>query len=400
MMIHLTNQFISKPKKWLLVSSIALFMIPFLTQANEFSSNGIQIGEVGQNVYDQQVILGGTVIPFKEVMITAQTAGQIDYLAGIEGDVFQSGTLLVAINDAALRAQREAALAQWNRAQVAHQNAITQYNRELWSPKTEQAMPGMGLPNLMDQMFARPMQNQMGMGDSEVSKRADLANASAVVQQSQAEIAMIKAQIDEIDVRLNDTKSTAPFNGVIVEKLVEAGDTVQPGQPLLVFAKSNHLSIEINVPVNLMYGINKGQIFQARIANGSPIPVRVAQVFPIANGQQHTVKVKLDLPLGAAAAPGMYAQVMVHNSQSQQQSFPVIPKSAVVQRGSLPSVFVYNPENNKVSMRIVRTGQASNGNYLSVLSGLQSGEQIVLNPPAGIVSGSVLQNGRLLTTTP
>lgn len=399
-MIYSKNRFLIQPKNLLLSASLAILLSPSASQANSFGQTEITVGQVGQTIYDQQVILGGTVIPFKEVTITAQTAGQVDYLAGIEGDVFKSGTLLASVSDAALRAQREAALAQWNRAQVAHQNAITQYNRELWSPKTEQAMPGMGLPNLMDQMFARPMSKQMGIGDSQITKQADLANASSQVQQAQAEMAMIKAQIDEIDVRLNDTKSTAPFDGVIVEKLIEAGDTVQPGQPLLVFAKSNHLSIEINVPVNLMYGLNKGQVFKARIANGTPIPVRVSQVFPVANGQQHTVKVKLDLPLGAAAAPGMYAQVMLKNSQSQQQSFPIVPKSAVVKRGSLPSVFIYNPETHKVTMRVIRTGQASNSQYFSVLSGLNSGEQIVLNPPAGIVSGDVLQNGRILSSAP
>ncbi|CAN8139691.1 Efflux protein [uncultured Thiomicrorhabdus sp.] len=394
-MFYLQKRFLSKHLQLLFITSLSVLTLPSLASSN----NEIQIGQVGQTTYDQTVILGGTVIPFKEVTITAQTAGQVDYLSGIEGDVFQAGTLLVSISDDALRAKREAAIAQWNRAQIAHQNAVTQYNRELWSPKTEQAMPGMGLPNLMDQMFARPMSKQMGYGDSEVNKRADLANASSQVQQAQAEMAMIKAQIDEIDVLLNDTKSTAPFDGVVVEKLIEAGDSVQPGQPLLVFAKSNHLSIEINVPVNLMYGIRKGQVFQARISNGNPIPVRIAQVFPVANGQQHTVKVKLDLPLGAAAAPGMYAQVMLKNSQSQQRLFPVIPKSAVVKRGSLPSVFVYNPQNHKVSLRVIRTGHASDNQYFSVLSGLKSGEQIVLNPPASIISGNVIQNGRLLSAT-
>ncbi|WP_373017323.1 hypothetical protein [Thiomicrorhabdus sp.] len=88
--------------------------------------------------------------------------------------------------------------------------------------------------------------------------------------------------------------------------MVEAGDTVQVGQPLITFAKSNHLSIAVNVPVNLMMGISKGDIFDARLANKMPIKVGVAQIFPAANNQQHTVTVKFDLPIGTPAAPGMY----------------------------------------------------------------------------------------------
>ena len=359
-------------------------------------STEIQIETVKSAVYDRKVNLGGTVIPFKEVTLTAQMPGQVNYVAGIEGDVFETGTLLISIDDDALRAQRKAAMAQWNQASYAYQNAHAQYNRELWSPKSEKSMPGMALPNLMDQMFAKPMGDTMGVGDSDVEKRADLTNAMSRVKEAQAQMAQIKAQIDEIDVRLHDTKSIAPFEGVIVEKLVEAGDTVQPGQPMLKFAKSNHLSIELNVPVNLMRGIKKGQVLNAKIANGPPIQVRVAQVFPVANGQQHTVKVKMDLPLGAPAAPGMYAQVAVSNATSNNQSFPIIPSSAVVKRGSLPSVFVYNPNTNKVSMKIVRISRSSFNGQHTVLSGLNEGEQIVVNPPASIMSGWVLKNGRLM----
>ncbi|MBN2646965.1 MAG: efflux RND transporter periplasmic adaptor subunit [Thiotrichales bacterium] len=357
------------------------------------STGKIEFFSVKEAAFDQTVKLGGTVIPFKKVTITAQTAGQIDFLSGHEGDSFPSGSLLVSVSDTALRAQREAALAQLNRAKAAHQNAVNQYNRELWAPKAEQPMPGMALPNLMDQMFTRPMGQGMGIGNQEVEKRADLANASSQVQQALADIAMAQAKIDEIEVRLKDTKSTAPFDGVIVEKMIEAGDTVQPGQPLMVFAKSNHLSIELNVPVNLMHGLQKGQVFNARIGQGGWIPVRVSQVYPVADGKQHTVIVKLDLPLGAAAAPGMYAQVVLKNAQAQGRSFPVIPKSAVVKRGSLPSVFVYQPDTAKVTMRVIRTAEAADTTQLSVLSGLVSGEQVLMNPPAGLVSGDEVRNG-------
>jgi len=374
----------------------ALLLPLFLSNAYSAQDEEIKVQTVKSAVYDSKVNLGGTVIPFKEVTLTAQMPGQVNYVSGIEGDGFKAGTLIISINDDALRAQRKAAMAQWNQAAYAYQNAQAKYNRELWSPKSEQSMPGMALPNMMDQVFSRPMSNAMGVGNTDVEKRADLANALANVREAQMKMEQIKAKIDEIDVRLNDTKSIAPFDGVIVKKMIEAGDTVQPGQALLVFAKSNHLSIELNVPVNLMQGIQKGQILMARIANSAPIQVRVAQVFPVANGQQHTVKVKMDLPLGAPAAPGMYAQVAVDNATSQKQAFPVIPTKAIIKRGSLPSVFVYDPNSNEVTMKVVRISKSSNNGMRTVLSGINEGEQIIINPPANISSGSILKNGRLV----
>lgn len=355
----------------------------------------IKTQTVQSAVYDRYVSLGGTVIPFKEVTITAQQAGQVNYIAGVEGDQFEAGSLIISTDDDILIAQRNAAMAQWNQAAYAYQNATTQYNREIWSPKTEQSMPGMALPGLMDQMMTVPLSNTMGIGDRTVDRRANQANALSKVNEAKAQMHQIKSRIDEIDVRLSDTKSLAPFNGVIVKKMVEAGDTVQPGQPLLIFAKNNHLSVEVNVPVNLMIGIQKGAIFNARLANKRPIQVRVAQIFPVANSQQHTVIVKFDLPSGAPAAPGMYAEVSVKNASSQNQSFPIIPKSAIVKRGSLPMVFTVNEKNNKVEMKIVRVGNASqNGQYI-VLSGIKASERIIVNPPTNIISGWVLNNGKL-----
>ncbi len=325
-----------------LIIIVVAWSVPYASHAE------IKTEVIGSTIYDSFVNLGGTVVPHKKVTINAQQAGQIDYISGIEGDNFKLGTLLISCDGEVLKAQRNAAMAQWQQASYAYKNSITQYNRERWSPTTEKNMTGMAMPGLMDQMFTRPISNSMGYGDNDVDKRAHLANARTNVQKTSAQMRLIKAKIDEIDVRLSDTKSVAPFDGVIVEKLVEAGDTVQPGQPLLVFARSNHLSLEVNVPVNLMLGIKKGAVFLAEFGNEKRIEVRVAQIFPVADSKQHTVKIKLDLPLGAPAAPGMYATVSVLNISSRGQSFPAIPSSSVIKRGSLPAIFIVNQQTQAV----------------------------------------------------
>ncbi len=350
---------------------------------------------IESTVFDRFVSLGGTVVPHKKVTINAQQPGQINYISGIEGDKFTTGTLLISTDDDVLRAKRAAAMAQWQQASYAYENSQTQYNREVWSPATEKSMSGMAMPGLMDQMFTRPMSNSMGYGDTDVDRRANVLNAQANVQKAAAQMRLIKAQIDEIDVRLSDTKSVAPFTGVIVEKLVEEGDTVQPGQSLLVFAKSNHLSLEVNVPVTLMLGIKKGAVYKAKFGSDRDIDVRVAQIFPVADPKQHTVKIKLDLPVGSAAAPGMYATVSILNSSSRGQSFPAVPVGAVVKRGSLPVVFVVNAKTQEVEMKIVRLGKALPNGKRVVLSGVNNGEKIITNPPSNIVSGWILNNGKL-----
>ena len=82
--------------------------------------------------------VGGTVVPYKEVTLTAQFPGQIESVAGREGDPARAGQVMVAINDDVLQASKRAAEAQLSAAEVALSNAQVQYSRELWSPRTGQ----------------------------------------------------------------------------------------------------------------------------------------------------------------------------------------------------------------------------------------------------------------------
>ena len=74
------------------------------------------------------VSLGGTVVPYKEVTLSAQLPGRVKFLAGIEGDLFKEGDLLVELDDSELTAKRQAALAQLANADAQLRNAGVQYS--------------------------------------------------------------------------------------------------------------------------------------------------------------------------------------------------------------------------------------------------------------------------------
>jgi RND family efflux transporter MFP subunit len=199
------------------------------------------------------------------------------------------------------------------------------------------------------------------------------------VQTARSRIAQAQSSIRELDAKIADTESIAPFDGVIIDKLVEVGDTVQPGQPLLVFSYSKFLRIKAEVPARLMPGLQKEMVVPARLDVGNTqVNARVAQIAPKADDTQHTVTVKFDLPEGVPGGPGMYAEVMIPDINSPTRALPVIPKSAIIKRGSLPSVKVLD-ENNVPRMRLIRTGIELDANNVIVLSGLQPGERILTN---------------------
>jgi multidrug efflux pump subunit AcrA (membrane-fusion protein) len=115
------------------------------------------------------------------------------------------------------------------------------------------------------------------------------------------------------------------------------------------------------------------------------VPVRVAQIFPMADAQRHTVKVKVDLPQGVSA-PGMYSKVLVPDYTAPSHTNPVIPSSAIRYNGSLPGVYVRGND-NKNHLRLIRVGEQLPGGYTTVLSGLQKGEDVLRDPPVGIAQG-------------
>jgi len=328
------------------------------------------------------VSLGGTVVPYKEVTLAAQLPGRIKDLAGIEGDSFREGSLLVAIDEAELLAQRNAALAQLANAQADLSNAGVQYNREIYAPRSRQAMGGFGLPNMFDQMFTAPMEDFMGTRDRGTERGADLYASSTRITQAQNAIFQAQSQIQAIDAKLRDARSLAPFDGVIMKKFIEIGDTVQPGQPLLKFADVAYLQVVVDVPSRLRPGLHEGQMLQAELdVGGQIVPVRVAQIFPMADAQRHTVTVKFDLPVGVSA-PGEYVKVRVPDTGSLVKEAPVLPLDAILYRGSLPGVCIQGKDGQS-ELRLIRVGEQIGDGFVTALSGVKVGDRVMRNPGPG-----------------
>jgi multidrug efflux pump subunit AcrA (membrane-fusion protein) len=324
------------------------------------------------------VTLGGTVVPIKDVTFSAQIPGRVEKIAGEEGDFFEEGAEIIAIDVDDLLAKRRAAWANLANAEAALRNAGVQYSRELISPYGGQTNDMMGGMSSIMRNFSNPMQNFGGQSSPGMDRYAQRYQQGTMIEQARGQITAARASIEEIDSNIRDARSLAPFKGVITRKLVEVGDPVQPGQPMLKFADMSQLQIEVEIPARLMPGVTKGMVVQARLDVGDvEIPARVVQIFPIADPDRHTVTVKLELPQGAPGGAGMYAEVKITDINAKVREVPVVPKDALVWRGSLPGIYVMNA-NNKRELRLVRTGDEVGADGIAILSGLKAGEQIYI----------------------
>lgn len=420
----------------------------YYSQRYQQNSTGPQIVAVSNVKTGAHVVLGGSVVADKEIVLTAQTSGRVEYIAGEEGDWFDEGQILVALNHDSILAQREQAVANLYRTEASLGNAKVNYTKEYWAPQAyrdynnqknklygpmpapvaaqahapaqAQQSSGMGyFPTMFDRF--------MGMGGNPMPAQAQAQAPAPAAMQPQAKqqafnleypntqlnpwihrdldrytnennmnmaksnIMAMRSKVNEIDTHLRDARSISPFEGVIVQKLAEIGDTVQRGQALIKYSDTRELQLEVEVPARLVSSIEVGTVVPAKLDVGNTyIDVRVVQIFPTANKQRHTVTVKFELPEGAPGAPGMYAEVMVPDLNTPINSMPVIPSSSIVHRGSLPAVFVLNSE-NKAELRLVRLGDQVDNQNVAVLAGVQPGENIFVYPHPSMRSGWALE---------
>ncbi len=372
------------------VLAATLCAAPLLTASisHAQSEGNYQTAPVSTTTTGGEATVGGTVIPFKQVTLTAQSPGRVTFLAGVEGHRAKAGDVLLQIGDDGIQAQRRAALAQINQAEAALRNSQMQYSRELYAPRTNSmtGIPGMGIPSTFDQFFTRGFSDSMGMTNTGVERQADLYARGVGINQAQSALMQAQANLEALDTRVRDTRSIAPFDGIVINKMVEVGDTVQPGMPLITYAFTDYLRIDAEIPVRLAAGLSEGMIVPARLdVGGATVDAKVAQIFPVADPKRHTVRVKFDLPYDTPGGPGMYVEVTVPDASIPPRTGHAIPNEALIWRGSLPSVFVL--EDGHPSLRLVRVGYPLPDGRISVVSGLNGGEQVILNPPANLISG-------------
>lgn len=361
------------------------------------------ISEVAQQRMLTRTPMGGYVEPLQVVHLTAQTGGRVAYLAGREGVPVLAGQIIVGLDEERLISDYRSAWAHLSGEMSGIQNAQVQLYNKLYGPTTS-PMGGAAydaydrstvpfynaMRGVMPFFGGAPMQAQSDQQRS----FANRSQARSDYERQQATVVASQAKIDAIEAQMRDHRSIAPFPAVILAKHVNVGDVVNPGQALMDIAQTDRLHLKVEVPARLVTELRAGMAVPVVIDGNATIDGLVDQIFPAANAAQHTVTVKIMLPPDAPVAPGMYASALLPEPPvaGQAVNVPVIPVSAITYPGSLPSVFAVGRD-GKTELRVVRLGERQ-GDRVTVLSGLQTGEKVVTAPPQNMRSGDPVSGER------
>ena len=163
---------------------------------------------------------------------------------------------------------------------------------------------------------------------------------------------------------LEDRNLYAPFGGVIGKRMVEAGENVQPGQPVFSLLRIETVNVKIAVPENKVAALG-GQCFEGKVTEKGIV----------ANPISHTyeAKIRLENPSGALL-PGMVCDVRL----SGEESVPAItlPNNAVLIAND-GGRFVWKVVDGKAKATPVRTGDLTEQG-LFILEGLNEGDIVVI----------------------
>ncbi|BCY29401.1 efflux RND transporter periplasmic adaptor subunit [Flavobacterium okayamense] len=186
----------------------------------------------------------------------------------------------------------------------------------------------------------------------------------------------------------------ATVSGTVTEKLVEQGDYIKQGQPLLKIANLNNVWANFDVYENQIEQFKKGQEVNI-ITNAYPnkeFKGKVDFIDPILNTKTRTVKLRVVLNNKEAIfKPGMFVTAKVKATNSLSNEILTIPSSSVLWTGERSVVYLKtNPNEPIFEMKEVSLGNKIGDSY-EVLEGLYSGNEIVTHGTFTVDAAAQLQ---------
>jgi len=205
---------------------------------------------------------------------------------------------------------------------------------------------------------------------------SDLDKAQANHDTLLADLTGAEQALEEAKTALGYTKILAPFDGRVVDRFAEPGDTAQPGLKLLALYNPLSLRVEAQVREVVALGLEVGQALQVEIPSMQKVVDAVIQErVPAADPGSRSFLVKAGVAFDKTLLPGMYARLLVPVGIGSQL---LIPADRVVHVGQLDLVWVY--QDGQSYRRFVRIGQVDQNGRVEILAGLTVGELVLPLP--------------------
>lgn len=293
----------------------------------------VSIANVEKKASSFTLNLTGTLYPYKELDIPAETPGKITSLNYELGQYFPKGGVIATIDDKIKKLTYESAKIDADRLKKDFERAENLYK-----------------------------------GGTSSEQEYELARTSYETA---------KNKFDEAEKQLSYTKITAPIAGTITKKIVEEGKYVKEGDPVASIVDVSRLRVKINVSESNVYYLHTGDRVKITtdIYPGITFKGKISFVSPRGD-ETHNYPVEVEI-VNIAKNPlkaGTFVNVEVGIGSSSTALY--IPREAL--QGSIKDAKVYVASNGKALLKNIVIGRGGNES-LEVVSGLTENDKVIVS---------------------
>ena len=195
----------------------------------------------------------------------------------------------------------------------------------------------------------------------------------------QSKVAQAKSQLEVARKNLRDCRLVAPVSGIIGRKQVGAGETAMPSQAVVTILDVSRVKVRVAIPEAEIGSIsaNTSSVIRVEAINSSFVGGRIEKGVQ-ADALTHTYDIRINVAnSGRKLLPGMVANVQFAGVSSHAMGvLPTLPVTAI-QKKADGSLFVWTVDKNNAAHRTPVTIGETQGNRVSVTSGVGENERVV-----------------------
>lgn len=307
------------------------------------------------------VLGSGQVEAAQTANISTRIMGRITNIYVKMGDHVSKGQLLATISDEDIKAKRAQTSAMIAEAESAHATAQKDYDR---------------FSNLFKQQSATAK---------------ELENVTLQYNSARARLEAAKQMRNEVNAMLAYSSLTAPFAGVVTQKLAEEGNIANPGMPVLTIEQNGILQVSASIAESDISKIHMADaVDMTTRSSGQKFRGNIIQINPSSQftGGQYIIKISIPESMKKELYSGMFVGVSIPIKDNTAQTggdMLMIPLSAIVHREELTGVYTVS-SNNTAILRWLRLGKTY-GDKVEVLSGLSKDEQFISQSEGKLFNG-------------
>ncbi len=360
----------------ILCLTMALALLPMTTGtavAQDARATIVGVDEVRSEPLSQTIPIIGRVVSVRDGRIAAQVAGAVKAVHIQVGERVKKGQLIAELDHDTKKAEARVLSAQIDSAKADLETAraaLTLTEQEL-NRQTKLKKSGAFSKSRFE------------------TAQQELLKARSRILRDEAIIATRRASADVIKLEVDRSRIVAPFDGVVIEKLTEAGSYLRIGDAVARLLSDSELEIEAEVPSVRITGVKPGYRVRATLEDGTELAATVRSMLPVENPMTRTRPVRFtpSWPIGITNIADSQT-VTVHLPIGAARDVVTVHKDAIIRKSGQAVVYVI--EDGKAASRTVQLGEAT-GSRIVVTAGLKTGDVTVVRGNERLQPGAAVK---------